>query len=148
MEAATLRFPSQIIAAVQLFAVDWTSDGRRDLLYVTAETAKLVLWEQLANGTLADHGSVAIPRPANEGDFGEIQALAIVDYNNDGQLDVVSQQKINCFSQEGHVVLFERNGSDQLMNSRQLFSYPRYKYRSSLHVVPWGVSQQLHIIIS
>ena len=45
------------------------------------------------------------------------------------------------------MVLFERNGSDQLMKSRQLFSYPRYKYRSSLHVVPWGVSQQLHIIV-
>ena len=147
VEVATLRFPSQTIAAVQLFAVDWTSDGRTDLLYFNAETGKLVLWEQLANGTLADRGSIAIPRPANEGDFGEIQALAIVDYNNDGQLDVVSQQKINFFSQEGHVVLFERNGSDQLMNSRQLFSYPRYKYRSSLHVVPWGVSQQLHIII-
>ena len=54
VEAATLHFPSQTIRAVQLFAVDWTSDGRTDLLYFDAASAKLMLWEQLANGTLAD----------------------------------------------------------------------------------------------
>ena len=94
----------------QIFAVDWTNDGKADLVTYWAENGvhELTVFEQLADGTLADPRKTSLPftgptRPL----------LYLTDLTGNGRLEVVSpnQDSFSTSNASIEVAVQDSNGN-------------------------------------
>lgn len=84
---------------------DMDGDGDRDVILGTrtgANTGDVELWRNVG-GTFQAWD--------RDGAFGEVHAIAIVDYNGDGLRDVIAGTKTATTDKAGQIVLFKNNGN-------------------------------------